>query len=245
MIDEAIVLAAGKSTRMESQKNKVLENLAGRPMIHYVLDTVAELGIMAPIVVVGHQADEVTAQAKAYQGVLSPIFVTQENPAGGTGDAVNAARDFLAGEFVAVLYGDMPFIRAETLYGLAEALGQDAVMGMVTTPIEPTSHFGRVLRSAHGDVKAIVEWKNANDEERQIAEGNLGVYVFRTQWLLAALPSLKQNPVTHEVYLTDLVDIAITGKQRVVAIPLTNEDEATGVNTRDELLRAEVVAGKQ
>lgn len=242
MIDEVVILAAGKSTRMESQKNKVLENLAGRPMIQYVLDTTSELGILAPIVVIGHQATEVTAAVKNY-GKLTPIFVEQENPAGGTGDAVAVAASFLAGEYVAVLYGDMPFIQAETLFSLGAAVTEaEAVLGLMTTKIASDSHFGRVTRDAAGGVTGIVEWKNASEEQRQITEGNVGVYVFRTQWLLAALPRLAPNSVTGELYLTDLVALAVETHQSVVTQLVTNPREALGVNTPSELAVAEEAA---
>ena len=242
MIDEVIILAAGKSTRMESQKNKVLENLAGRPMIHHVLDTTSQLGVLSPIVVIGHQAVEVTAAVEAY-GKLTPIFVEQENPAGGTGDAVAAAASFLAGEYVAVLYGDMPFIQAETLFNLGAAVTDaEAVIGLMTTKIMSDSHFGRVTRGAGDEVTGIVEWRNASEDQRQITEGNAGVYVFRTQWLLAALPHLTPNAVTGEIYLTDLVALAVDTHQPVVTQLVTNPREALGVNTPSELAAAEAAA---
>lgn len=238
MIDEVVILAAGKSRRMDSALNKVLEPLAGRPMIAHVLDIARELGVLAPIVVVGHQAEAVTGAASAVAGMM-PIFVTQADPAGGTGDAVMAARDYLAGEYVAVLYGDMPFVRAETLYRLATLVReQAAVMGIVTTPIDVASHFGRMLRNSKGDVIGIVEWQNATDEQRAITEGNAGIYVFLTAWLLAALPTVTPNPVNNEIYLTDLVERAVSGQQKVVAIKASDPREAHGINTPEELARA-------
>lgn len=245
MIDEVLVLAAGKGTRMGSETNKVLKDLGGRPMIHHVLDTVSQLGIMAPVVVVGHQADQVTAAVNLYGSTFSPIFVDQDNPVGGTGDAVRIASAYLAGEFVAVLYGDMPFVQAETLFNLGAAVAEsEAVMGLMTTKISVDSHFGRILRDSAGKVAGIVEWKVASESERQITEGNVGVYVFRTSWLMAALPHLAPNSVTNEVYLTDLVALAVDGHQAVVTQLVANPREALGVNTPSELATAEKEVAK-
>lgn len=227
----AIILAAGKSTRMNGEV-KVLAEVNGRPLIRYLLDTLTEIGVLRPIVVVGYQ-QELVRQALASYDIT---FVDQGEPLG-TGHAVKVCRPVIdrAIERVFLFYGDTPFVTARTLLSVHAALDDSTVVcALVTTTKKPeTERFGRIVRRG-SDLAAIVEYKNATDAERAIDEVNVGGYCARLPWLWDALDQVAPNPVTSEYYLTDIVKLAIDDDHRVVPV-MVNPDEAHGVDTPELL----------
>jgi bifunctional UDP-N-acetylglucosamine pyrophosphorylase/glucosamine-1-phosphate N-acetyltransferase len=227
-----LILAAGQGTRMASDRNKVLHELAGRPMLGFPLAAAESLAPARLGVVVGNGADEVRA-AFAERAA----FVTQAERRG-TGHAVLQAQDFLAGFAgdVLVLYGDTPLLRGESLARMVahkSATGADLVILTARWPLP-----GRVVRDAHGRVRKIVELPDATPEERAIEEGNTGVYLLSAELLWKALAQADDRNAQDEIYLTHVVTHAVDHGQRLEALQLEDPEEAMGVNTRAELAQA-------
>jgi bifunctional UDP-N-acetylglucosamine pyrophosphorylase/glucosamine-1-phosphate N-acetyltransferase len=232
-----VVLAAGQGTRMKSNLPKVLHLLAGRPMIEYVLDGIAEITEGRPIMVIGHGADAVQKQVGA-----AVAYVVQEQQLG-TGHAVLQARCELEGqsEDVLVLYGDMPLLSSASLRSLIQAHAEhDGPITLLTCIHEQSMGFGRILRDDQGRVLAIVEEKQATPEQLAIRELNPGVYCFTAQWLWSHLTALPLSP-KGEYYLTDLVQVAVGEGLSVRGILVPNALETLGVNDRLHLATVEGV----
>jgi UDP-N-acetylglucosamine diphosphorylase/glucosamine-1-phosphate N-acetyltransferase len=231
-----VVLAAGKGTRMVSSLAKVLHQVAGRPLLTWVLDAVGGLNPDRVVVVVGHQADEVRRLLPA-----DSVAVIQE-PQLGTGHAVMIAMDAATvggDDTVVVVPGDMPLVRAASLVELLEAHASAGVAATVLTAVvaEPGTH-GRVLRDADGVVTAIVEHADATSAQQEVPEVNTSVYAFRAAPLMAALAALRPDNAKGELYLTDVVARLTESGHRVSAVVLGDPEEALGVNTPDELAQA-------
>jgi len=231
----AIVLAAGKGTRMRSSTAKVLHPLLGRPLLAYPLDACRRAGVDRIVAVVGHQADEVR-RALGGEGVEFALQVEQR----GTGHAALCAREALGGfaGTALILCGDVPLIRPETLRRLA-ATHQDAgarITVLTMEPDDPTG-YGRLVRDADGWVERIVEEADATEEEKAIREVNTGTYAVELPWLWEALARVGSDNAQGEVYLTDAVALAARdGAAAAVALP--DPAEALGVNSRVHLAEA-------
>ncbi|NLG85346.1 MAG: NTP transferase domain-containing protein [Firmicutes bacterium] len=229
------VLAAGLGTRMRSAHPKVLHPLGGRPMLERVLAAVTALAPVETVVVVGYGAEEI--RAAIGEGVRYAVQREQL----GTGHALAVAVAALSdreGDLL-VLYGDMPFLRAETLAALvAHHRRTGAEATLLVTRQGPESRFGRIIRDAEGRFLRIVEYKDATPAERAIAEVNAGVYCFRLGALVANLPRLEPNNAQGEYYLTDLFPF-IAAAGRVEAVALGRPEEFYGPNDRAELAAAE------
>jgi bifunctional UDP-N-acetylglucosamine pyrophosphorylase/glucosamine-1-phosphate N-acetyltransferase len=238
---QAVVLAAGKGTRMLSDLPKVLHELAGKPLLDHVLDTVAAAGIGRTVVVVGHQSDRVRATC-ARPGLA---FVLQE-PQLGTGHAVQVAEHLLDGDYCVVLAGDVPLLRQETLGRLVDAaVGSEAAAVVLTCVVPDAGAYGRIVKDAAGDVVKIVEAKDATAGELAIREYNTGVFCFRTPLLKAALAALTTDNAQGEYYLTDTVAHLVAAGHRVGAVATDDPDEVVGINTVQELAAAErLLAGR-
>ncbi len=248
MKTKIIILAAGKGTRMGSELPKVLVPLHGRPMMDYLLAAVRASGAEdRPIVVVSPDNRDLIAQTLAAYDFEIAIQDQQL----GTGHAVACARSYLDRDVdnVLVLYGDQPFLRAESIKTFCE-LTPTALTIMST--ILPSFdgwyhnfyHLGRIARDSNGHVRAIVEYKDANDEEKAITEINLGFMCFNKQWLLDNIDKLNANNKAHEFYLTSLVDIARNQGFSIDCLPIDSR-EAMGINSREELSIAEGLATKE
>lgn len=233
-----IVLAAGLGTRMKSQVPKMLHPLAGEPMLKHVLRAAEALKPERLVVVVGHEGKKIKeAIGNRYD------YVEQGGPRG-TGHAVLTARRRMEGrsDTVLVLYGDHPLTTPETF---REVISEHHKRNATSTflafqPPDPTG-YGRVLRDARGEVRAIVEEAAASSEEKQIGEAVSGVLVFRDSWLWPNLEKVRPNPKKGEIFLTDLISMALAQGETVVA-PQANDDlEAMGINDRAELAQAEAV----
>jgi bifunctional UDP-N-acetylglucosamine pyrophosphorylase/glucosamine-1-phosphate N-acetyltransferase len=229
-----VILAAGKGTRMRSDRSKVLHRLAGRPLIDYVLDAARAVGPASATVVVGHQAESVRTalQDRGYE------FVVQE-PQLGTGDALLKAEAALAGASgdVLLLSGDVPMLRAQTLASLVEVHRKSAAAATVlTAEIADPTGYGRIVRNGHrGSVERIVEHRDATEAERQIREINSGIYVFDLGSLFASLRQIGRNNAQGEYYLPDLVALYRRQGLTVETLTLPDAEEIRGVNSRNEL----------
>ncbi|OGR05949.1 MAG: hypothetical protein A2511_05415 [Deltaproteobacteria bacterium RIFOXYD12_FULL_50_9] len=233
----AIILAAGKGTRMKSDYAKVLHEVFYRPMIHHVLDAVQALALAKNIVVTGYKRQEVEKVLQGYDVVSAP----QEEQLG-TGHAVLAAEQFVARSKTAtvlILCGDTPLIRPETLGRmLDEHCSGGAVLTVMTTLVADPTNYGRIVTDDQGRLLAIVEEKDATPEIRAIKEINAGIYCVSSDFLFNALLKVDRNNKQSEVYLTDIVAIAVNSDYQVSRFSCEDSLEVLGVNSRIELAEA-------
>ncbi len=236
----AVVLAAGKGTRMKSDLPKVLHEVCGRTMVEHVFDAVRGAGVKRIVCVIGHQADLVREKLAAHQDVSFALQAEQK----GTGHAVRMAADALADHDgpVLVLAGDTPLLRPESLIGLLNDLQSKKAVAVIGTAItENNAGLGRVVRDASGNFVCIVEEKDATPEQRLIQEINTGCYAFDSKQLFAALNELKPLNSQGEYYLTDCPAILKTKGMTVSAAATFDIHEAMGVNTREQLAEVESI----
>lgn len=232
----AIVLAAGKGTRMNSQRHKVLHEIGGKPMIEHLLDQVSELDAERTVVVVGEAREQVEAQ------LGNRVAYAVQDRQLGTGHAVMQAREALDGFTgdVLIMYGDVPFVRAETMWTMLKRLYEDDAPAAVILGFKPwdTKQYGRVI--ADGDrIAKMVEYKDATDEERACPLCNSGLMVVRGEVLFNLLGEVGNNNAQGEFYLPDIVNIAIRSDIPTAVVVTGDEDEVAGINSRGELAEAE------
>jgi len=234
-----VILAAGKGTRMHSDQAKVLHRLESRPMLLYVLDSVAALAPERQIVVVGYGAEEVETACKDY-GVS---FVRQEQQLG-TGHAAQQA-DRALSDFkgdVLILCGDMPLLKPETLCSLVtQHRDSKAACTLLSLKTDEVRDFGRVVRSPKGVVERIVEHRDASDREKTIDEYNAGVYCFDKDILFKALEALDNNNAQTEYYLTDTIDYLYREGLSIQSLQTRDALEIFGINSPEDLKRAEAI----
>ena len=228
----AIVMAAGKGTRMKTNKSKVVHKIYGKELIARVVETVQKSGINDIIAVVGHKRDDV-------QNVLgdSVKYAYQEELLG-TGHTAMQAIPYLKGKKgkVVVLYGDVPLVRPETIKKLiAKSIAEKESATILTALYNNPTGYGRVVRDASGNVKAIVEEKDATDEEKAITEINGGIYCFDIEELILALEKITRNNAQGEYYLTDVIKIMNEKGLKTGAIIVEDNTEILGVNDRAQL----------
>ena len=223
-----IILAAGKGTRMYSNKPKVLHALAGKPMVQHVLDRAKDMSAEQICVVFGHGGDAVPQAMAHYQAQ----FVIQE-PQLGTGHAVQQAMPHLKDDSLSmVLYGDVPLIQLDSLQRM-RTVGEGLVLLTVNLP-NPTG-YGRIVRDAQGKVTSIVEEKDATPELRKIQEVNTGILLAPTKLLRSWLANLKNNNAQGEYYLTDIVAMAVAQGVAVHSVQPANTWEVDGINSKSQL----------
>ena len=230
-----IIMAAGLGTRMKSKTAKVLHRAAGRPLIDYVIDLAHQVGDDKPVVVVGHQREDV----QHHIGDRAR-FAVQEKQLG-TGHAVLQAIEAVKGaKEVLILSGDVPLTRAETLNALVEEHRRAGnALTLLTMTLDNPALYGRIVRDADGSVIRIVEAKDANEQQRTIREVNAGIYVFGGNHLADNLKRLSTNNAQGEYYLTDLIGMLRESGKRVGALVVPDAMEALGVNSRAELATVE------
>jgi len=232
----AVVLAAGKGTRMKSSRAKVLHEVFFQPMIHHVLHAVSRTSINRCAVIVGHQRQEVMAALTGF----TVTEVRQEEQLG-TGHAVLCAEPACAGaDTVMILCGDTPLIGAATLQNMIAAhRSRQADLTLMTTLLDQPFGYGRILSDAQGTVLAIVEEKDATDEQRRIPEVNAGIYLVDKAILFAALRQVGTDNSQGEMYLTDIIAIANRQGRTVQKFMHPEAIDVLGVNSRIELARAQ------
>jgi len=233
---DAIILAAGKGTRMKSDLAKVLHRMAGEPLLTHIVATVRAAPIDRTVVVIGHQADLVRATCVA----PDLVFVVQE-PQLGTGHAVQvAAPELREGGYTVVTAGDVPLLTVATLRRLiAATIAERAAATVLTCVVEDAGMYGRIVKDGTGRLIRIVEARDAAAAELAIGEYNTGVFCFRTDRLREALANLTDDNDQKEYYLTDTVAYLV-GRGHSVATLITDDpEEVVGINTVAELAAAE------
>jgi bifunctional UDP-N-acetylglucosamine pyrophosphorylase/glucosamine-1-phosphate N-acetyltransferase len=231
----AIVLAAGKGTRMKSDLHKVLHPIAGRPMLAHLLDSVDQLGPAKTVVVVGDRSEQLEPLAAQHKGVV----VVQE-PQQGTAHAVRQAEAALAGfdGDILILFGDVPFVTPETMRAMLARLADvDGAAVVASRPADP-KHYGRIRASADGTIEKMVEHKDATGEERALTLCNSGLMAVRSADLWPLLARVGNDNKAGEYYLPDIVMIAARDGRKSAAIEVP-ADEVEGINSRAELAAAE------
>jgi bifunctional UDP-N-acetylglucosamine pyrophosphorylase/glucosamine-1-phosphate N-acetyltransferase len=235
----AVVLAAGKGTRMKSDLHKVLHPIAGRPMLAHLLAAVEGLGAARTVVVVGSGREQVEPLVAAHGGEL----VVQE-PQLGTAHAVRQAEGALAGFVgdVLILYGDAPLVETGTMRRMLERLGADDKPATVVVGFRPADPhgYGRILADADGTIRKMVEHKDASEEERAVDLCNSGLMAVRSEDLWALLSGVENDNAAGEYYLPDIVMLAAAVGRGSAAIE-TDADEVSGVNSRGELAALEAL----
>jgi bifunctional UDP-N-acetylglucosamine pyrophosphorylase / glucosamine-1-phosphate N-acetyltransferase len=234
----AVILAAGKGTRMKSAHPKVLFNVGDKPLCSHVIDAVAGALAAPVVVVVGHGKDAVQRALSARHG--DAIAFAEQTEQRGTGHAVQVALPAI-GDATAVLVvcGDTPHIDTASLRALIEArAAADAAVALWTTQIEPPTGYGRIVRDGAGAVRGIVEEKDADALTRAVTEVNAGVYCFERAFLAAALPRLTDKNAAGELYLTDVLALAAQDGRAIVDVAVPAAITA-GINDRVQLARAE------
>lgn len=233
----AVVLAAGKSTRMKSDLPKVLHDLCGQPLLAYVLEALEGAGVRRKLVVVGHGASLVERRFAGAPGVEFVLQAEQK----GTGHAVLVCEDQFAdhpGPTI-VLTGDGPMIQSQMIQQmLARCRETQAQAFLATAEVGDPTGLGRIVRDARGNFQRIVEHKDASPEERRIREVNPSFYVFDTRLLLDALRQVRPNNVGGEYYVTDVPAILLERGHCVVAEVLASEADMFSINTRRHLAEA-------
>jgi len=227
-----VILAAGKGTRLKSSLAKVLHRAGGRSLVEHVIAAGAPLKPRKTVVVVGHQAEQVSAVAEP----LDTESVLQQ-PQRGTGHAMQVARRALGSAKLAlVLPGDAPLIRAETLRSMIAAhRAANAAATILSAVVSDPSGYGRILRKSETTVQAIVEESQLIDEQRELNEINSSIYCFTLEKLWPALAQVKPNNKHRELYLTDAVAVLAAKNETVLAHVAPDSREALGCNTRADL----------
>lgn len=234
----AVILAAGKGTRMKSKLYKVLHPVCGKPMVQHVVNQVSQLGLQKLVTVVGHGAEMVQEQL----GNVSEFALQAEQL--GTAHAVDQAAGVLANEegTTLVICGDTPLITAETMEALLQQHKEAGAMATVLTAyIEEPAGYGRIVRNENGHVEKIVEHKDANEKELAIKEINTGTYCFDNKALFASLSKVSNDNVQGEYYLPDVIEILKNEGHIVSAYQTEHFDETLGVNDRVALSQAEII----
>ncbi len=235
---DVVIMAAGKGTRMKSRRPKVLQDLAGRPLVQHVIHTAAQLQARMAVVITGHGADEVESALRSGDQGVALQFVRQE-PQLGTGHAVMQAVPVLPDDgLVVVLSGDVPLTQADTLQALVSA-GQGDKLALLTLEMDDPTGYGRIVRSPSGSVHAIVEHKDANETQRAIREIYSGIMAVPARLLKAWLARLDNRNAQNEYYLTDIVKFAVADGVPVVAHTIQDAVQVAGVNSPQQLAELE------
>lgn len=231
----AVILAAGRGTRMKSQRPKVLFEVCGRSLLAHAIEAVRGLNPSRIVVVVGHGREEVI---EAFKNESDVEFVTQDPPRG-TGDAVRVAMRSVptSADVVLVTYADMPCLRPQTLQKLVAGLPGGGV-ALLTVEREEAHGFGRILRDPDGGFVGIREEKDCSPDERAVREVNVGVYAFDREALARSIPNIKPNNAQREYYLTDAVFEIAKHAGPIRLVQIEDESEALGVNSLSELAMA-------
>lgn len=230
----AIILAAGKGTRFNSDLPKVLHTIHKKPMVHHVIESVRQCGITNTCLVVGYQKETVLSACQPY----NVSHATQMEQLG-TGHAVVCALDEIQNTnptHCLILAGDCPLIRSETLKSLiATHTETQAAATILTATLADAGNYGRIIRDQNNHILAIKEAKDCTPNERLIQEFNSGIYCFKTQELLNSITHVQTNNAQNEYYLTDMIEILKNQGLIISGHCIENAIEVSGANTQDEL----------
>ena len=231
---DIIILAAGKGTRMQSKLPKVLHSLAGEPLLSHVLAAAKTVHNAKTIVVTGFGAEQVESTI----GNDADVFVTQPEQLG-TGHAVQCALPHIReNSKVLILYGDVPLIAPPTISKMLDTV-TDNQMGLLTVTLDNPSGYGRIIRDTGNNISAIIEQKDATEDQLRVNEVNTGVMALNSQQLMSWLPQIDNNNAQGEYYLTDLIAIARAASIKVQSIQPNSPSEVEGVNNRVQLSQLE------
>jgi bifunctional UDP-N-acetylglucosamine pyrophosphorylase / glucosamine-1-phosphate N-acetyltransferase len=244
MSKQIVILAAGKGTRMAGSTPtvmpKVLIPLGDKPVISHLLEEVKKIKTdTPPIIVVGFEAEQVKRE------LGSDYLYAEQTQQNGTGHAVLCAKELVTAENFIVLYGDMPFVSAASINRLVDLHESNNAKVSMFTAIVPHFEdeyehflgFGRIIRDDKEHISKIQEYVDCNDEQKQIMEVNPGIYMFNSEWLWPHLSQVGSKNAQGEIYLTDIVEIAIADGQKIESLPIAPE-EIYGINTPDHLAHA-------
>ena len=237
----AVVMAAGEGKRMKSRHSKVVQKAAGKPLVCWVRDVLCEAGATEQVYIVGHRQEEVRAALGE-----EVAFVLQEQQLG-TGHAVMQASHFLEGRIgcTLVLCGDAPLITSDTLRSvLAQFEASKCAAIVITADAPDPAGYGRIIRNGEGHVTAIVEHRDATEQQRAVREVNSSMYCFDTPLLLSALGKIGSKNQQQEYYLTDTIEILIREGHQVEAFK-TSFDQIMGINDRIQLQEASALLNRR
>lgn len=227
----AIVLAAGKGTRMKSDRSKVMHTIIDRSMLAYIIDALRAVSVQRIVVIVGYQAESI-------KEAFPDVEFALQQPQLGTGHAVMQATQLKDEDGdTLIINGDGPCIQPETLEKLFQT-NQDASLTLLTSVLDDGAHYGRIVRDENGHVQAIVEAKDCTEEQKKICEINAGMYCFKNRDLFDNLDKLTTNNAQNEYYLTDLVKILANQGKVVKGLVVEDRDEVMGINDCVELNKA-------
>lgn len=228
-----VILAAGQGSRMKSDLPKVLHKIAGKPMLQHVVDTVEELDADGIHIIVGHGAEKVK---QAIRGNINWCYQSEQL---GTGHAVaQALPNIPENSKVLILYGDVPLIAKDTLITLLENVTEEHI-ALLTVQLDNPTGYGRIIRNFEGNIKAIIEEKDATDEVKDIDEVNTGILALTSTHLHKFIPMLGNKNAQGEYYLTDLIELANKAGNKIHAYHPQFEQEVQGVNNRLQLCELE------
>ena len=234
----ALILAAGKGTRMRSAQAKVLQPVGGKAMIVHLLETLQELTLERTAVVFGYQGEQLRACIEPAWPQIQWIAQTEQR---GTGHAVQMAMAEIAQtERTLILFGDTPLVRASTLQRLLDA-SQESGFALLSAVVDNPFGYGRIVREADGSISAVVEERDASETQRAITEINTGMMVVARDVLTTHLPQLQNDNAQGEYYLPDLVALHRAAGGRISAIIADDAEETMGINTRSQQAQAEAV----
>lgn len=238
MSNTAIILAAGKGTRMKSDLPKVLHEVCGRPMLALVLDACRQVSCDRFLVVIGYEAQRVR---DTFAGNDQDVVWVEQTEQLGTGHAAVMCREHLESVSgpVLLLAGDGPLIRPETLREiLATHEREQAACTLATCIMPDPARYGRIVRDENGELVGIVEYLDADPEQRKINEINISLYCFDAAALRSVLPRLDNNNAKGEYYITDALGLLRSDEAKIAAVPAVPPEEAMGINTVEELAEA-------
>ena len=230
-----LILAAGKGTRMNSSKPKVVHPLLNKPMINYVLDSVQKLKPQKTYLVVGYKKDLIeNAVSASFKNV---DYIIQKEQLG-TGHAIKVSKNAIGkykGEIL-ILNGDCPGVLPATLKRLIDKHKKDkSAVSLITAKVSKPRGYGRIIRDNKGNISKIVEEKDSTLLQKKIDEINSGIYCVNSEFLWTSLSKIKSNNKQNEYYLPDIIENAVNSKKNVSVLKVSNADEILGINTRQEL----------